>query len=303
MPCAADDERPGGGLRIEQLHLPGPSIGEATLVTSPDGTTLLIDVGNDGHRDVVPDDVDLVLVTHDDEDHRGGLEEVAFGELIDDLGTWDLGGEATLEVWLADGRLAVEGDVVELRDEVPDLDDDGDNPRSLGGTVAYGDFVYVFAGDLTGGGKGTPDVESAVAARGDELIAPGSADVVHLNHHGIRSSTNEVWVGLAALGGRPAPKRPRRRQPDLPRGAPRGRPRPPGAAPGRGPRPRLGGRLPRPRPRRPRGSPGDRGRRHRTGGDELRLVRGGLRRGAVTITSRSLRWCPARRQTGCLDRK
>lgn len=190
-----------GELTIDQLHLPGPPIGESALVTAPDGTRLLIDVGNDSHDDFVREaagaGVDFVLLTHDDPDHVGGFprldDVVGEAELIDATGTWDLGDGATLTVFLADGVLALPGGDLDLRDEVPNLDT-SDNARSLAGAITWGDFVYVFAGDLTGGGKGTPDVESAVASRGDDLLAPGSADAIHLSHHGIRSSTNQAWV-------------------------------------------------------------------------------------------------------------
>ncbi len=196
-PCELVD----GELLIEQIGLSGPSIGEATLVTSPDGTKLLIDVGNATHHDDVRaaagGSVDLLLVTHPDQDHAGGLDRLedvvgAAGQVADH-GAWDLGGGAELVVFLVDGVLDVDGELVDLRDEVSGLDG-SDNARSTAGLVRLGDFVYLFAGDLTGGGKGTPDVESAVAARGDGLLPAGDVDLLHLSHHGIRSSTNQAWV-------------------------------------------------------------------------------------------------------------
>ena len=190
-----------GDLLIEQIGLPGPPIGESALVTSPDGTKLLIDVGNGAHdqlvREATGGEVDLLLVTHLDQDHAGGLDELedvlAGAESIDAPGRWDLGGGAELVVFLVDGILEVDAEQVDLRDEVDGLDG-SDNARSSAGFVRQGDFVFVFAGDLTGGGKGTPDVESAVALRGELLLPAGDADLVHLNHHGIRSSTNQAWV-------------------------------------------------------------------------------------------------------------
>ena len=196
-PCDAAE----GELLIQQIGLTGPTIGESALVTSPDGTKLLIDVGNGAHEETVRGatggEVDLLLVTHPDQDHAGGLDGledvVGAAESVREPGSWDLGGGAELVVFLVDGVLEVDGEPVDLRDEVPGIDG-SDNARSCAGYVRWGDFVYLFAGDLTGGGKGTPDVESAVAARGGQLLSSGDADLVHLSHHGIGSSTNPSWV-------------------------------------------------------------------------------------------------------------
>lgn len=196
VPCP----RPEADLLIEQLLLPGPSIGVATVVHLPDGRRLLIEVGNDAHDQVVREAVgaaDFVLITHDDEDHAGGADDLA--DVLDGatdvatLGTHDLGAGVSLEVFLADGVLQLPDGPVDLRAEVPDLDS-SDNARSVGAVLRYGSFDWLFAGDLTGGGKGTPDVESAVALRGDDLVEPGSVDLISLSHHGIDSSSNDAWL-------------------------------------------------------------------------------------------------------------
>ena len=76
VPCPASD----APLVIRQLALPGPAIGVSTVVELPDGRRLLIDVGNDSHDAVVraaAPTVDFLLVTHGDEDHAGGLDDLA----------------------------------------------------------------------------------------------------------------------------------------------------------------------------------------------------------------------------------
>ncbi|MFH1466826.1 MAG: MBL fold metallo-hydrolase [Pseudomonadota bacterium] len=186
-----------GAMEIRQLGLRGPVPGESTLVTFPDGTTLLIDVGNDSHdgwiRDELAGPVDYLLVTHSDQDHAGGLDDLAdvlgAAERIDALGTWEIGG-ATLTVFLHGGVLVVGDDEIDLTAEVPGMAAD-ENAMSTAGVLRYGPFTYLFAGDLTGGGKDTPDVEGAVAVWGPEV---GRVDLLHLSHHGIRSSTNQAWV-------------------------------------------------------------------------------------------------------------
>ncbi len=78
-----------GTLVMEQLHLSGWSIGESLLIVGPDGTTVLVDLGNDSHDDEVlaaldalgERAVDWVLLTHFHEDHVGG-----FDKLFDDAG-------------------------------------------------------------------------------------------------------------------------------------------------------------------------------------------------------------------------
>ena len=67
---------------------------------------------------------------------------------------------------------------------------DDENARSVLGAVQWGDFDYVFGGDLTGGGKDTPDCEAAY----DGLEWLPVADVLHLSHHGIESSTSQGWL-------------------------------------------------------------------------------------------------------------
>ncbi len=239
----ADPPGPGrtGVLTIEQLDLCGLSLGEAAVVVGPDGTSVLIDVGNDGHADTVREAVlrltgeaavDWVILTHFHADHIGGFEglgltvrrgvisrgwvdlEHANLDELDALraalepslhrplcaattcpgvGTrLELGQGAVLELDLANGYAAPTTRLLDPGEE--------ENARSLAGTIAWGDFRYRFSGDLTGGGKDTPDLEGALVGFG--AVQP--ADVVHLNHHGIRSSSSRRWLeALMPADGRP----------------------------------------------------------------------------------------------------
>jgi hypothetical protein len=75
----------------------------------------------------------------------------------------DLGDGAALTIALANGSVAGPDGVVAADVAIDPDESDGENAMSLGGFVTWGDFAYVFAGDLGGGGKGTPDVEGFVA--------------------------------------------------------------------------------------------------------------------------------------------
>jgi beta-lactamase superfamily II metal-dependent hydrolase len=217
-----------GVLGLVQIDLDG-WIGEAMLVVGPDGTRVLIDVGNDSHADVIgeavraytgADAVDAVVLTHFHEDHAGGMDKlqvdvdlvVSRGPVHLDATGWPdgldgrtrldlcdgdgcdlpwtlpLGQGAELVVFAADGQL----DALST-DTLPD-DDDGENGRSLVGLVRWGSFVYLWSGDLTGGGKGTPDVEGTYLAGLDAYVPSDGVTILHLAHHGIDSSTSEAWV-------------------------------------------------------------------------------------------------------------
>lgn len=89
--CAASEPGPvrdGQGLWIEQIGLSDAALGEAALLVAEDGTSLLVDVGNDSHADEVVDAVDragldgvvdYVLLTHLHADHIGAMDKL-FGE-------------------------------------------------------------------------------------------------------------------------------------------------------------------------------------------------------------------------------
>jgi len=119
----------------------------------------------------------------------------------------DLGGGARLSLLFGNGRVVQDGGVVSAEDQGVVIgygDAENENGRSLGGTLRWGDFSYVFAGDLTGAGdKEVPDVEGFIAARaggivdgagGQALIPAGALDVAKLSHHGLKSATQQAWV-------------------------------------------------------------------------------------------------------------
>ncbi len=259
-----------GELIVEQIGLGSGATGEAALIVGPDGSSLLLDLGNDRHADDIVEalerhgldrSVDHVLLTHYHADHIGGFDDLfepsrrnderavsVTGSVISrgpydtlgvneseyeevcawlqdhpsadlplcsgaaapcdqlDQGAWpaadcaalplelDLGSSASLTILAANAHVASDEGIAAMSDLDEFDPSDAENARSLVGLLRYGDFAMVLGGDLTGGGKDTPDLESYVAEQaGGELNA---VDVLQLNHHGIASSTNQTWTDL-----------------------------------------------------------------------------------------------------------
>ncbi|MFO1518599.1 MAG: MBL fold metallo-hydrolase [bacterium] len=213
--------------------------GDATLVTTPNGKTLLIDGGREGKgREVILPylkdhsiiSLDAILATHYDGDHIGGIHEVIEGEdgvfnTPDDrmpkLGIYDRGQApfdnapsypAYLQAVSAHRLSLSEGEKIPLDTSLiircvsvngtlwnaPAVDltalgfNEVENSASLGLLIEYGRFRYLTAGDLTGGGSPggykTFDMETPLSQ------ALGGVTVVHANHHGSQSSSNENYA-------------------------------------------------------------------------------------------------------------
>jgi competence protein ComEC len=231
-----------GALTWVQLPL-GGAIGESALIVGPDGATALLDVGNDSHDDTILEaveawtggaSVDTVIATHFHADHIGGLSALAgaldVGQIVsrgrvhlDDANTGELEGLDALEAAGAEGvalcdeggcaldtPLDLGGPVVQwLAADATDRDGPlltgqlEENARSLVGVLRWGTFSLLFGGDLTGGGKDTPDVETPLADRAPlELWPADGVDILQANHHGIRSSSNDRWLERAMPPGR-----------------------------------------------------------------------------------------------------
>jgi len=209
--------------------------GNATLVISPAGQTLLIDTGaaEQGKkvmaflRQLGLERIDHLLLTHYHADHIGGVAAVLAGPdgkkgTLDDqpprLGWWDRGGSggktydrlratATTRYKGLDGSSAqsfptidlgggakvqvqVTNGVIKKKDGTFQTVSCGrdENCRSIGTLITFGQFRYWAGGDLTGGGQGTADVETPLAA------GIGAVDVYQAHHHGSKTSSNKTWV-------------------------------------------------------------------------------------------------------------
>lgn len=210
--------------------------GDASAFESPSGELLLIDGGRGGaasasvialleERGVHTPDA--VILSHFDADHLGGLVEVLAGTdglpgTNDDLlppvtlgpaddGTCDTqvcGRMRQLRAWPFDvvspgyrfylGEVEVEvvaADGVVGDDLVAGAGDD--NERSIAVLVSFAGRRVLVAGDLTGGGEGTADLETPLSA------LTGPVDVLRTGHHGSKTSSNDnalsTWAPIVAV--------------------------------------------------------------------------------------------------------
>lgn len=195
--------------------------GDATLVVAPGGETLLIDGGPAGSGVELRAALDLhaggrldaVVVSHFDADHLAGVVELLSGPdgsagtgddllpavrlaPVDDMGC----DTATCSRYRALAGYPFEtpavGDALELGEieaEIVAVDGDlgggpvsgatDDNERSVVVVLRFAERSVLVAGDLTGGGNGTADLETPLAGR------TGPVDVLRTAHHGSITSS------------------------------------------------------------------------------------------------------------------
>lgn len=188
--------------------------GDATLIESPNGTQVLIDGGK--NRAVIRElsremplfdrSIDVVLATHPDADHIGGLVDVlkryriglvvqssvedvegsdaaAFARAVVDEGAEvviaergqviDIGGGARLEILIPDR--AVPG--IEI------------NTGSVIARLVYGSTAFLLTGDSPSAIE-----EYLVQLDGEAL----ESDVLKVGHHGSRTSSSLIFVGYVS---------------------------------------------------------------------------------------------------------
>jgi beta-lactamase superfamily II metal-dependent hydrolase len=198
--------------------------GDATLIRSSSGTTMLFDGGpnGDGSGTILPHlasqgitSLDYIVASHYHADHIGGLDEV-YSHTGATGGVWDRGWDYTTLTYssyasavagnrftLADGQVFDLGDGVTVtclavngNGEIAQPHDENslENEYCVALLVECGDFDYFQAGDLIGtDASGHVDVETSVA---QDLVALDLADVevYKVNHHGSYTSSNAALL-------------------------------------------------------------------------------------------------------------
>jgi competence protein ComEC len=186
--------------------------GDSILIVSPSGNTMLIDGGPStgaSLREVgkilpmLDRTLGVVLATHPDSDHIGGLSQVlsrydtdfyiesgnksdtsAFRSLEDELNK-----EPNVKKVIARrGQIVDFGDGVELKIIYPDRDvsNDKSNDASIVAKLSYGRDTFLFTGDSPS------NIEKyIVSSYGNDL----QSEVLKAGHHGSRTSSSSGFVG------------------------------------------------------------------------------------------------------------
>ncbi len=185
--------------------------GDATYIETPSGVQVLIDGGNGSHvlrglGQIMPwfdRSIDVVVATHPDNDHIGGLPRV-FARY--DIATYiesgvhdDDADQQTLLQAVSDEGItpiyAREGMSLMLEEDIyltflfphTDVSAFEANTASIVSRLTFGETSFFFTGDSPRG------IETFVAQRyGDAL----SSNVLKVGHHGSRTSTSDLFLGF-----------------------------------------------------------------------------------------------------------
>jgi len=204
------------------IHCLDVGQGDATLIVSPTGQTMLVDAGYNGkgEDEVLPflsnlnmTSLDYIVATHYHADHIGGIDEVMYGLSIDSIGVvYDRGWSYTTNTYydyadaVASKRVAIEdSQVIDLGGGVQitcvAVNGNGvlDNPFTdpphsendlcVALKVEYQGFDFFVAGDLSGRTNGSyTDIETSVAPE------VGRVEVLRVDHHGSNNNTNQCFL-------------------------------------------------------------------------------------------------------------
>jgi competence protein ComEC len=205
-----------GAIQLLRVTFLDVGQGDATFIESPTGTQVLIDGGKGS---VVLDplqkvmgffdrDIDMVVATHPDMDHIGGLIDVLKRYNVSTiLITENVSDTPAFETFLGEVKnegaqilYARRGEIYDLgRGEAgsttlsilfPDHDPSGleSNTSSIVARLAYGESEYLLTGDSP------QEIEEYLVSIGTSL----QSDVLKAGHHGSKTSSAESFVSAVA---------------------------------------------------------------------------------------------------------
>jgi competence protein ComEC len=183
--------------------------GDAIFIETPDGQQMLIDGGPGSailrelpkHMSIFDRSIDVVLATHPDKDHVGGLVDVLsryqVGKIIETENKnetavsdafSDYAKKEGAEIFLARaGQVLTLGASTTIKIFSPafDPEDWESNASSIVAKVTYGEIDFLLTGDAP-----LNTEEYLVGVYGTEL----ASEVLKLGHHGSRTSTSDLFL-------------------------------------------------------------------------------------------------------------
>ena len=211
--CPGTFSQANGSL---QIHFMDVGQGDAALLISPQGETVLFDDGTTGNcskpvaylTKLGITKIDYHIASHYHSDHIGCAAEV-LGKFPLSKAAYDRGGSYNSKVYRtyvsmvgSKRKTAAEGDTITLDANSPKpvtvrivaLNGNGipttnENDLSVVSVIKYGSFDAVMGGDLSGFKTGSyEDIETSVAPK------VGQVEIYKVNHHCSAYSSNSAWL-------------------------------------------------------------------------------------------------------------
>ena len=191
-----------------RFHFIDVGQGDSSLIITPKGKTILIDAGDEAHakkvvsyiREQGIEKLDLVVATHPDADHIGGMDKVIKNFDIDVFAMPDVSAKTNqykqiqreLKTKKMKATRLYQGDEVQIDDDidfeilspVKGKKYDDTNEYSIVAKIVYKDTSFILMGDAT--------MENEVDIINN--IPDIDIDVLKLGHHGSSTSSSDYFI-------------------------------------------------------------------------------------------------------------
>lgn len=191
-----------------RLHFIDVGQGDSSLIITPKGKTILIDAGDEAHakkvlsyvREQGIEKLDLVVATHPDADHIGGMDKVIKNFDIDVFAMPDVSAKTNqykqiqreLKAKKMKATRLYQGDEVQIDDDidfeilspVKGKKYDDTNEYSIVVKIVYKDTSFILMGDAT--------MENEVDIINN--VPDIDIDVLKLGHHGSSTSSSDYFI-------------------------------------------------------------------------------------------------------------
>ena len=191
-----------------QFHFIDVGQGDSSLIITPKGKTILIDAGDEAHakkvlsyvREQGIEKLDLVIATHPDADHIGGMDKVIKNFDIDVFAMPDVSAKTNqykqiqreLKAKKMKTTRLYQGDEVQIDDDidfeilspVKGKKYDDTNEYSIVAKIVYKDTSFILMGDAT--------MENEVDIINN--VPDINIDVLKLGHHGSSTSSSDYFI-------------------------------------------------------------------------------------------------------------